>query len=152
MAKQARQRKEYNTSERDTRVEDPAEEFLVRLSVGPRSVPSDRLAITHFSALLKAWPLTSGDWAYLLRLQPRTIAERIRHSRDFTGLEAERVRVVERVLERGKEVFGTADKLGRWLDRSHPLFEGKKPKEMLVTMQGLGLVMAELGRIEHGVF
>lgn len=152
MGKQAGKKKAYKAKDHADRVEDPAGEFLVRMAVGAHPATSDRLAITHFSVLLKTWPLSAGDWANLLHVQPRTIADRIRHARDFLGLEAERVRVVEHVLKRGKEVFGTTDNLGHWLDRPHPLFQGKKPKEMLASMQGMGLVMAELGRIEHGVF
>lgn len=126
--------------------------FLVWLAQQQGGAAPRSVAVSYFSALLSNWPLTEQDWADVLHLQPRTIAARIKERRGFEGLEADRVRMVEQVMERGCEVFGNKEKFARWLDSPLPVLHGRKPKELLTTTSGMGLVMAELGRIEHGVF
>lgn len=126
--------------------------FLVWLAQQQGGAAPRSVAVTYFSTLLSSWPLTEHDWADVLHLQPRTIATRIKERRGFEGLEADRVRMVEQVMERGREVFGNKEKFARWLDSPLPVLHGRKPKELLVSSNGMGLVMAELGRIEHGVF
>lgn len=129
-----------------------AEDVLIRFAMESASEAVSVMEAKRFLAILKEGPLTVQDWASVLHVQERTMAERIKNKRDLKGLEADRVLVVKQFLERGKEVFGSREKFTRWLDHPLRVLGGRKPKEMLTSANGMGLVMAELGRIEHGVF
>ena len=58
--------------------------------------------------------------------------------------------MVDQVLDRGMDVFEDAEDLKIWLERKHPLFGNQRPMDLLGSTPGIGLVMMELGRIEHG--
>ena len=106
----------------------------------------------RFRSLVRKGPLSVRDWSHVLHMELRTLNARISKDMDLPPLEADRVRLVERVMERGDDVFGDLSNFEHWLDRPHPLIGGKKPKELLNSTDGIGWVMMELGRIEHGIF
>lgn len=106
----------------------------------------------NIGRILRSGPLDMADWAAVMHVKPRTLSERLRQRRDFPPLEQDRVLLVEQVMERGREVFGNPAVFKRWLDSPRPVLGNRKPKELLVTSEGIGAVMAELGRIEHGVY
>lgn len=56
------------------------------------------------------------------------------------------------VLRRGIEVFGNMVKFLSWLNNSNMALGNNKPKDLLDTNFGFGLVKDELTRIEHGIF
>lgn len=102
--------------------------------------------------ILRNSPLDLTDWASVIHVTPRTLQDRLRNQREFAPLEQDRVLMVDQVMARGQEVFGTMAKFKRWLDTPHMLLGSRKPKELLTSAEGIGAVFAELGRIEHGVF
>lgn len=102
--------------------------------------------------ILRSGPLDMADWAAVTHVQPRTLSVRLREERDFPPLEQDRILLVDQVMTRGKEVFGDKARFKRWLESPRAPLGDRTPKELLVTNEGIGLVMAELGRIEHGVF
>ncbi len=65
---------------------------------------------------------------------------------------SERALELAQLYSRGEEVFGDLPVFRQWMDSSIPALGGKKPKSFLDTSLGIGMLMAELGRIEHGVF
>lgn len=106
----------------------------------------------RFRSLVRKGPLSVRDWSHVLHMDQRTLTARIKNDMALAPLEADRVRLVERVMGRGDDVFGDKSNFEHWLDRAHPLIGGKKPKELLNSTDGIGWVMMELGRIEHGIF
>lgn len=105
-----------------------------------------------YRSLVRKGPLSVRDWSHVLHMELRTLNARISKDMDLAPLEADRVRLVERVMERGDDVFGDKSNFEHWLDRAHPLIAGRKPKDLLNSTDGIGWVMMELGRIEHGIF
>jgi len=106
----------------------------------------------HFAAMMNTAPLALNEWAHAVFVSPRTMQNRIRENKPFDALQSDRMVLIMHVMERGKEVFGDAGKFRRWLDAPRPTFGGRKPVERLNDLVGIGEVLAELGRIEHGVF
>jgi putative toxin-antitoxin system antitoxin component (TIGR02293 family) len=51
----------------------------------------------------------------------------------------------------GVDVFGDKNKLNTWLNIENVSLGGAKPKELLDTSFGIGLIKDELNRIEQGV-
>lgn len=55
-------------------------------------------------------------------------------------------------MRRGAEVLGSADEMERWLDRSLPSLNGLRPRDLLVDIAGVRMVLQYLGRINQGVY
>ena len=56
----------------------------------------------------------------------------------------------EHLLSHALETFGSAEKARHWMNRPNPLFDGKKPSQVLVKEPER--VEVELVRIDHGVY
>ena len=64
----------------------------------------------------------------------------------------DRVLQIDKVIKRGIEVFGNLEKFMSWL-RSNPfMLEGNLSIKSLRSIDGINLVLTQLGRIEHGLF
>jgi putative toxin-antitoxin system antitoxin component (TIGR02293 family) len=111
-----------------------------------------RVTATRFKNMLRTSPLKEADWAHTVHEEPRVFSVRLKENRGFDPLQSDRIVLIEQVLDHGVEVFGDAKKFRRWLEEPRPMLSGKKPIDLLSDMVGIGQVMAELGRIEHGVF
>ena len=55
------------------------------------------------------------------------------------------------VIARGIVVFGDERKASHWFDTPLPLFNNRKPSELLETEEGTALVEQTLTRIEHNI-
>jgi putative toxin-antitoxin system antitoxin component (TIGR02293 family) len=97
-------------------------------------------------------PFDAADLSKYLHISATTFDARIKRKADFGPLEADRLSLVAQVAARGLEVFGDKGKFERWLDRPHMYFEGQKPRQLLDSTTNIGLVLAELDRIQAGVF
>jgi len=91
-------------------------------------------------------------WSSALHMSTASLERKLEGKTPFGALEADRLLTVEQVLKRGMEVFEDAGDLQAWLERKHQLLENKRPMDLLGSTFGIGLVLMELGRIEHGVF
>lgn len=56
------------------------------------------------------------------------------------------------LLERGSKVFGSSEAFQRWLQKPAFGLDGKHPRDLLATAEGLGLVLDEVNRIAYGEF
>lgn len=101
--------------------------------------------------------ISSGlfDTAFLstvLGVSKAQVAARLSGTGSLPPAEGERVLLADQVLERGAEVFGDADKFGRWL-RSPIVALGKQcPLYFMTSVIGMRIVADELETIAHGVF
>lgn len=91
-------------------------------------------------------------WSHAIHISSSTLKSRIVKKTAFRPLEVDRLRTVEQVLERGMEVFEDAEDLKDWLSEKHAMFQDQRPLDLLGSTAGIGLVMMELGRIEHGIY
>lgn len=66
--------------------------------------------------------------------------------------QSERIIEVARLYSRGINVFGGIPEFKEWMDMNLLPLGNKKPKEFLDTSLGIGMLLDELGRIEHGIF
>ena len=110
------------------------------------------LSIPKFSTMVKSSRVGLPVWSNALHVSATSLEKRIESKAAFTPLEADRLLMVDQVLDRGMEVFEDAEDLKIWLERKHPLFGNQRPMDLLGSTPGIGLVMMELGRIEHGIF
>jgi putative toxin-antitoxin system antitoxin component (TIGR02293 family) len=66
--------------------------------------------------------------------------------------QSERIIEMARLYSRGEDVLGSIEYFRQWMDTVLLPFGNKKPKEFLDTSIGIGMIMNELGRIQHGIF
>jgi len=56
------------------------------------------------------------------------------------------------VLRRAIAVFGDRAGAMEWFSEPAPGLRGRRPVEVMTTVEGIGRVQTLLGRIEHGVY
>jgi uncharacterized protein (DUF2384 family) len=58
---------------------------------------------------------------------------------------------LDKVIKRGKEVFGSIEKFYNWIKRSPHMLEGQLSLQSLTSAIGIEMILIQLGRIEHGI-
>ncbi len=98
-------------------------------------------------------PFTDADWAEYLDLSSKTL-QRYRDDEDFffKPIHSEKIIELAEVTNFGIEVFGSSEKFYRWLNTPSYALNGLKPGDLVKDSYGKEMVMAELNKIEHGIF
>lgn len=117
-----------------------------------RAAKTGVLTVPKFETMVKAYQVGLPVWSHALHIPTTTLKQRIEKRTAFRPLEVDRLRTVEQVLERGMEVFEDTGDLKDWLTEKHSMLQNQRPMDLLGSTAGIGLVMMELGRIEHGVY
>lgn len=95
--------------------------------------------------------LTLKEMAAILNISERTL-QRYEPKDILSKDVSDRALHLQRLYERGTEVFGTLDKFKGWMKASILIFNNERPISFLDTIFGFELLEQELGRIEHGIF
>ncbi len=104
----------------------------------------------RFKSLAKEVPLPMDQWSRVLHVPMDRWMQRLRSSSGLQPLETDRVLLILELYRMGMGVLGGQDSMARWMAQKHFLF-GKPPADLLTSQEGIERVMAELGRIEHGI-
>ena len=106
-----------------------------------------------FSKIKEITPFTEDDWSEYLNLSKKTLH---RHKSEinfhFKPIHSEKIIELAEVTNYGKEVFDTIEQFYTWLNTPSFALENLKPSELLKDSYGKELVMAELNRIDYGIF
>ncbi len=106
-----------------------------------------------FSKIKSITPFTEDDWAEYLNLSKKTL---LRHRKDsnylFKPIHTEKIIELAEVTNFGKQVFDSTDQFYLWLNTPSFALGNLKPAELLKDSYGKDLVMAELNRIDQGIF
>ena len=106
----------------------------------------------EFKKISDKVPFTLQEWSQLLHISERTLHRYAKANSSFPFSVADRVLQIDKIIKRGIEVFGNLDKFISWL-RSNPyMLEGRLSLQSLRSIDGINLVLTQLGRIEHGLF
>jgi putative toxin-antitoxin system antitoxin component (TIGR02293 family) len=100
--------------------------------------------------LAKYLSLSVGQMASILPVSERTI-QRYRRSQRFNSVVSEQVLQIAEVAARGTEAFGERERFLSWMKSPCRALGNRPPAELLSSRFGTGIVLDELGRIEHGV-
>ena len=111
------------------------------------------LPYSLFSKIQSLAPFKEEDWASYLNISTKTL-QRNRNTPDFffKPIHTEKIIELAEVTHFGKDVFDSAQQFYRWLNTPCFALGNLKPAELLKDSYGKDLVMAELNRIEHGIF
>jgi putative toxin-antitoxin system antitoxin component (TIGR02293 family) len=106
-----------------------------------------------FNQIKSFTPFSDADWAEYLDLSLKSL-QRYRDDKDFyfKPIHTEKIFELAEVTNFGMEVFGSSEKFYGWLNAPSYALNGYKPGELLKDSYGKEMVMAELNRIEHGIF
>ncbi len=111
------------------------------------------LSYQLFSKIQKITPFSEDDWAEYLNVSKKTLQ---RHRNDknylFKPIHAEKIIELAEVTNFGKEVFDSTEQFYLWLNTPSFALGNLKPAELLKDSYGKELVMAELNRIDCGIF
>ena len=106
-----------------------------------------------FSKIKDLTPFTEDDWAEYLNLSKKTLH---RHSTDagyhFKPIHTEKIIELAEVTNFGREVFDSTEQFYLWLNTPSFALGNLKPAELLKDSYGKEIVMAELNRIDQGIF
>ena len=104
-----------------------------------------------FHSLAKKIPFSMNEWSNFLNLSERTMQRYKRKKITFDSIYSEKIIGITLLYKMGVDVFGDNAKFNTWLEIENIALGRIKPKELLETTFGIGLLKDELGRIEHGV-
>ena len=106
-----------------------------------------------FNQIKSFTPFSDADWAEYLDLSSKTL-QRYRDDKDFffRPIHTEKIFELAEVTNFGIEVFGSSEKFYSWLNTPSFALNGHTPTKLIRDSYGKEMVMAELNRIEHGIF
>ncbi|GJM61253.1 antitoxin Xre/MbcA/ParS toxin-binding domain-containing protein [Persicobacter sp. CCB-QB2] len=98
-------------------------------------------------------PLSDKQWANLLGVNIRTFQRYLKdEDHIFNSLQSERIFELAEVFTAGNALFDEEAHFLQWLQLPCLALGGEAPIQLLDSSYGKDLVMAELNRIEHGIF
>lgn len=106
---------------------------------------------TFFEQLSKLSPFTARDWSGFLHLSERSMQRYKKEAGTFGPVTSERIIEITMLYKYGIEVFGDKQKFDTWLGIKNVALGNIKPKALLDTSFGIGLLKDELNNIEQGV-
>lgn len=106
----------------------------------------------EFKKIADDVPFTQREWSDMLHISERTLQRYSKDNGSFTFNVNDRILQIDKVIQRGIEVFGNITKFMNWL-RSEPyMMEGRLSLQSLSGFEGINNVLTQLGRIEQGIF
>lgn len=106
---------------------------------------------SEFSKVLTKYPFTLKEWSNYLNISTRTLERHRDDNKSFRQEQSERILAIFQLLNYGNTVFDFQKGFYNWLNSESIALGGIKPKELLDTSIGIGIIKDELGRIEHGI-
>lgn len=146
--KKIKTKSEYKPNAKASKVQEP---FVSFVTVKPLPLVKD-FNYKEFKKIADRAPFTQQEWADILHISERTLQRYAKANSTFPFSVTDRILQIDKVIKRGIEVFGSLEKFVNWL-RSNPfMLEDNLSVNSLRTIDGINLVLTQLGRIEHGLF
>ena len=98
-------------------------------------------------------PFDDQQWSSFLNINVRTL-QRYKKENDhvFKPIQSEKIFELAEVINTGYEIFDTPEDFNIWLNSPSVALGNEKPIDLLDSSYGKDLVLAELNRIEYGIF
>lgn len=98
-------------------------------------------------------PFSDSQWSAFLGINIRTLQRyNIEKNHVYKPLQSEKIFELAEVVGKGNEVFDSPEHFSIWLNTPNLAFAGEKPFVYLDSSYGIAILLAELSRIEHGIF
>lgn len=142
-----KRKSEYKPHSRTSKVHEPLVSFTPVKQV---TVVKD-FNYKEFKKIADKVPFALQEWSQILHISERTLQRYAKANSSFPFSVVDRVLQIDKVIKRGVEVFGNLDKFINWLRSNPPALEGRISIDSLRSIEGINLVLTQLGRIEHGI-
>jgi putative toxin-antitoxin system antitoxin component (TIGR02293 family) len=104
-----------------------------------------------FIGVVAKSPFSLEEWSDFLHISRRTMQRYQKEEKAFDSLHSEKIFQISILYHYGVQVFGSNNNFNTWLEAPSLALGGIKPKNLLDSSFGIGLVTDELVRIEQGV-
>jgi len=142
-------KKEYKVEEIEpSKVEEAAPIYIVQ----KRNPTIKDFTFNDFKKISAKVDFTQKEWSDILHISERTLQRYGHNNGSFNIGVADRILQINKVLQRGHEVFGSYEKFNRWLRGNPYMLEGQLSLHSLASIDGINKVLTQIGRIEHGIF
>jgi putative toxin-antitoxin system antitoxin component (TIGR02293 family) len=143
-----KKKKKYNENkEKPMMAEEPMAIYNVR-----KNVPSlQNFSFNDFKKISDKVDFTQNEWSDILHISERTLQRYGHANGTFNTGVIDRILQINKVFERGKEVFGSYQKFNLWLRGNPYMLEGQLSLHSLASFDGINNVLTQIGRIEHGI-
>ena len=146
---EAMKSKKYkNTAIKSVKAEEPE---AVYYPSQPIKISRD-ISFSDFKKMASKVDFTQKEWADILHISERTLQRYAHNDGSFSSGTVDRLYQINKVFQRGKEVFGSYQKFNLWLRDNPYMLEGRLSLHSLASIEGINNVLTQLGRIEHGIF
>ncbi|MDQ6757405.1 MAG: DUF2384 domain-containing protein [Bacteroidota bacterium] len=137
----------YKTNSATSKVEQPNMYYLT---------PKKQFAVKDFNykefkKITDKVPFTQQEWAAILHISERTLQRYAKANSTFPFSTTDRILQINKVIKRGIEVFGNLEKFISWIKDNPYMLEGRLSLHSLASIEGINMVLTQLGRIEHGI-
>jgi putative toxin-antitoxin system antitoxin component (TIGR02293 family) len=117
-----------------------------------KTIAPKEFSYEDFKKISDKIPFTLAEWATILHLSERTLQRYAKNNSNFAPINAERIFLLEKVLDEARITFGKTEKFYEWISRNPFSLEGNISVNSLSTYEGIQNVLTQLGRIQHGIF
>ncbi|HSV09558.1 MAG TPA: antitoxin Xre-like helix-turn-helix domain-containing protein [Hanamia sp.] len=104
-----------------------------------------------FKKISEKVDFTQKEWADILHISERTLQRYAHGEGSFNSGAVDRILQINKVFDRGNEVFGGYDRFNRWLRDNPYMLEGRLSIHSLASFEGINNIVTQIGRIEHGI-
>ena len=115
-----------------------------------REYKIDKVHSSEVNEVAASYGLQKVDIANLLGVSEKTLYNLMKHEL-LDAERSDRFNFINKILESGKEAFGSERNFTEWMKKPQPTLEGYKPIDMLSSINGATRVYQLLGRIKHGI-
>ena len=127
-------------------------EFVISIRLSSGQDWDRPLHMREVGRIMRDSALNVSVWSHVVDMSVKTIEKRIATNAILEDMRAERVKLVQQLVERSREVYGDKGKADRWMLRPSAYLGNKAPVEKLGSMAGIAEVMTELERIDASAF
>lgn len=106
---------------------------------------------SEFKKIADKVDLTQKEWSDILHISERTLQRYAKDNSAFNFSVIDRILLIDKVIKKGADVFGTAGDFIIWLKHGPSGIEGALSFDSLASFDGIAKILNQLGRIEHGI-
>ena len=137
-----------NRDNQPPKIQDPE----VRYEMSKPMKLTKELTYNDFRKIASKTDFTQKEWSDILHISERTLQRYAKDNSSFSFSVAERILLIDKIIKRGYEVFGSHEKFFLWIRDNPYMLEERLSLRSLASFEGINNVLTQLGRIEHGIF
>jgi putative toxin-antitoxin system antitoxin component (TIGR02293 family) len=116
------------------------------------AVIREGIPYSFFDKIQDFTPFSESDWAMFLDISTKSLQRYKQSHKTFKPIQSEKIIEMAEVTKVGLEVFSDIEKFKLWLNTPNYALGSITPIELIKDSYGKELVIAELTRIQYGIF